>query len=80
MTSDAQTAYALAIVFGLFPDDGLQQAAGQRLADLVRAAGNRIATDFAGSPVITYALTMSGGVDAGPAVDLHGKAMTAATA
>jgi hypothetical protein len=27
MTSDAQTAYALAIVFGLFPDDGLQQAA-----------------------------------------------------
>lgn len=64
MTSDAQTAYALAIVFGLFPDDGLQRAAGERLAGLVRAAGNRIATGFAGTPVITDALTISGGLDA----------------
>ncbi|UKA54263.1 glycoside hydrolase family 78 protein [Arthrobacter sp. FW305-BF8] len=64
MTSDAQTAYALAIVFGLFPDDELQRAAGQRLADLVREAGNRIATGFAGTPVITDALTVSGGLDA----------------
>jgi alpha-L-rhamnosidase len=64
MASDAQTAYALAIVFGLFPDDELQRAAGQRLAGLVRAAGNRIATGFAGTPVITDALTISGGLDA----------------
>jgi alpha-L-rhamnosidase len=64
MASDAQTAYALAIVFGLFPDDELQRAAGQRLAGLVRAAGNRIATGFAGTPVITDALTFSGGLDA----------------
>ncbi|MFE4836707.1 family 78 glycoside hydrolase catalytic domain [Arthrobacter sp. NPDC056691] len=64
MASDAQTAYALAIVFGLFPDDELQRAAGQRLASLVRAAGNRIATGFAGTPVITDALTVTGSLDA----------------
>ena len=37
---------------------------GQRLASLVRSAGNRIATGFAGTPVITDALTVSGGLDA----------------
>ncbi len=60
MTSDAQTAYALAIVFGLFPSEELRQLAGQRLAELVREAGNRIATGFAGTPVITDALTLVG--------------------
>ena len=45
-------------------DDELQRAAGQRLASLVRSAGNRIATGFAGTPVITDALTVSGGLDA----------------
>jgi alpha-L-rhamnosidase len=57
MTSDAQTAYALAIVFDLFPSDELRQLAGKRLAELVREAGNRIATGFAGTPVIADALT-----------------------
>lgn len=57
MTSDAQTAYALAIVFDLFPTAGLRQLAGKRLAELVWEAGNRIATGFAGTPVITDALT-----------------------
>jgi alpha-L-rhamnosidase len=57
MTSDAQTAYALAIVFDLFPTAELRQLAGKRLAELVWEAGNRIATGFAGTPVITDALT-----------------------
>ncbi|WP_326493591.1 family 78 glycoside hydrolase catalytic domain [Pseudarthrobacter sp. SL88] len=64
MTSDAQTAYALAIVFELFPDEELRQKAGRRLAALVRQAGNRIATGFAGTPVIADALTAVGELEA----------------
>jgi alpha-L-rhamnosidase len=63
LTSDAQTAYALAIRFGLLSADE-QQTAGERLAELVREAGNRIATGFAGTPVISDALTDTGHLDA----------------
>ncbi|MGX1162722.1 alpha-L-rhamnosidase [Arthrobacter sp. SLBN-100] len=63
MTSDAQTAYALALVFDLFPSEELRQLAGKRLAELVREAGNRIATGFAGTPVIADALTGVGELD-----------------
>jgi alpha-L-rhamnosidase len=64
MASDAQTAYALAIVFDLFPDTDAREKAGHRLAQLVHAAGNRIATGFAGTPVISDALTAAGHVEA----------------
>ncbi|UKA64359.1 family 78 glycoside hydrolase catalytic domain [Arthrobacter sp. FW306-04-A] len=64
MASDAQTAYALAIAFDLFPDGKTRERAGRRLARLVRAAGNRIATGFAGTPVVTDALTAVGELDA----------------
>jgi alpha-L-rhamnosidase len=60
MTSDAQTAYALAITFGLFPDGDAQQRAGRRLAQLVREGGNRIGTGFAGTPVVSDALSAAG--------------------
>lgn len=63
MTSDAQTAYALAIVFALLDDDSQRAAAGARLADLVREAGNRIATGFVGTPLVCDALTMTGHAD-----------------
>jgi alpha-L-rhamnosidase len=63
MTSDAQTAYALAIVFGLYPDEELARKGGERLAQLVREGGNRIGTGFAGTPVISDALTATGAVD-----------------
>jgi alpha-L-rhamnosidase len=59
LTSDAQTAYSLAIRFGLLPDDQVE-AAGERLAELVAEAGNRIATGFAGTPVVSDALTITG--------------------
>ncbi|NDL58851.1 glycoside hydrolase family 78 protein [Phytoactinopolyspora mesophila] len=62
MRSDAQTAYALAIVFDLL-DDEQRTCAGTRLAELVRKAGNRIATGFAGTPLITDALSSTGHVD-----------------
>ncbi|MCP1415570.1 glycoside hydrolase family 78 protein [Paenarthrobacter sp. A20] len=63
MTSDAQTAYALAIVFDLYPTNRQRQRGGDRLAELVADAGNRIATGFAGTPVVTDALTLTGHVD-----------------
>ena len=62
MTSDAQTAYALAIRFGLLPDH-LVGAAGERLAELVASAGNRISTGFAGTPVVSDALSDTGHTD-----------------
>ncbi|TNB72977.1 alpha-L-rhamnosidase [Arthrobacter sp. BB-1] len=71
MESDAQTAYALAIVFGLFPDDETQRKGGDRLAELVRENGNRIGTGFAGTPVVSDALTLAGEVDAAYALLLE---------
>jgi alpha-L-rhamnosidase len=63
LTSDAATGYALAIAFGLAPDETIRQAYGDRLAELARAAGFRVATGFVGTPLIADALTMTGHVD-----------------
>ena len=63
MTSDSQTAYALAIVFGLIPDEDRRAAAGRRLVELVAEARNRVATGFAGTNIICDALTEVGAVD-----------------
>lgn len=57
--SDAQTAYAVALEFGI-ADGELAEAFGRRLADLVRRDGYRISTGFAGTPLVTHALTASG--------------------
>ncbi len=59
LTSDGQTAYALAICFGLLTKDE-QELAGLRLVELVRNAHNKIATGFAGTPLILDALTKTG--------------------
>ncbi|HEY8718009.1 family 78 glycoside hydrolase catalytic domain, partial [Pengzhenrongella sp.] len=61
--SDAQTVYALAIAWDLLPHEHQRQAAGRRLADLVRAAGFRIATGFVGTPLVCDALTATGQLD-----------------
>ncbi|MEP6629286.1 MAG: family 78 glycoside hydrolase catalytic domain [Lapillicoccus sp.] len=63
LTSDAQTAYALAITFDLLPLE-LRARAGRRLAELVAESGHRIATGFAGTPAVTDALSRTGHVDA----------------
>ncbi|GAA2857310.1 family 78 glycoside hydrolase catalytic domain [Streptosporangium fragile] len=60
--SDAQTVYALAIRFGLL-DGELRQAAGDRLAALVEEGGYRVATGFAGTPYVTWALAETGHID-----------------
>jgi len=60
--SDAETTYALAIVFGLLdPDD--EQVAGNRLDELVAKSGYHIQTGFAGTPFVTQALTETGHLD-----------------
>lgn len=63
MMSDAPTAYALAIVFGL-AEAGQRRALGDRLRDLVRAAGYRITTGFVGTPIVCEALTATGHTEA----------------
>ncbi|MCS0500143.1 family 78 glycoside hydrolase catalytic domain [Protaetiibacter mangrovi] len=60
MTSDAQTAYALALTFDLLVDPARREAAGARLAELVAEAGNRISTGFVGTPLVSDALSGSG--------------------
>lgn len=60
MTSDAQTAYALALQFDLLTDPAKRDAAASRLAQLVRDAGNRIATGFVGTPLVSDALSGNG--------------------
>lgn len=60
LASDSQTAYAIAIAFGLLGDDDLVQRAGDRLAELVRDNGYRIGTGFVGTPLICDALTSTG--------------------
>ena len=61
ITSDCTTVYTLAIRFGLLDEPTLTPA-GDRLAELVREAGYRISTGFAGTPFINGALTSTGHV------------------
>ncbi|WP_150306393.1 family 78 glycoside hydrolase catalytic domain [Planctomonas psychrotolerans] len=60
LSSDSQTAYALAIVFDLYPDARSRQRGADRLAELVHLQRYRIGTGFAGTPVIADALTLGG--------------------
>jgi alpha-L-rhamnosidase len=62
LTSDSQTAYAVAITFGLLGSDVLVRQAGDRLAELVRDNGYRIGTGFVGTPLICDTLTRTGHV------------------
>ncbi|MGX9346580.1 glycoside hydrolase family 78 protein [Microbacterium sp. KNMS] len=62
LVTESATAYALAITFGILDDDQLQKA-GDRLAEIVAQRGFRISTGFAGTPLVTDALTRTGHVD-----------------
>lgn len=62
MTSDAQTAYSLAVVFDIV-DPGRRQALGDRLAELTAQGDHRIGTGFVGTPIIADALTRTGHID-----------------
>ncbi len=62
LMSDAATAYALALCFGLL-EAGQRSVAGERLDALVREAGYTIPTGFVGTPLICDALTEAGHLD-----------------
>lgn len=57
---DTQTALSLAIIFDLFSTPSQLATAGTRLAHLVRLQQFRVATGFAGTPLILHALTKTG--------------------
>ncbi|SFS14933.1 alpha-L-rhamnosidase [Microbacterium sp. cf046] len=63
MMSDAPTAYALALNFGLVTGDSVRERLAQRLAELVRGGGYRIQTGFVGTPLVTDALADAGYLD-----------------
>ncbi|WP_405854696.1 glycoside hydrolase family 78 protein [Streptomyces sp. NBC_01515] len=60
LSSDSQTAYALAIAFSLLPTERQRRGAAERLAQIVRRASFRIATGFTGTPLICDALCAAG--------------------
>jgi alpha-L-rhamnosidase len=60
LMSDAETAYALALVFDLLPTAEQRRRAGERLAELVRDSGYHIRTGFVGTPLICDALCDTG--------------------
>ena len=63
IASDTQTALALGIVFELLQTDAELKTAGDRLARSVRMQQFRVATGFAGTPIILHALTATGHSD-----------------
>lgn len=70
LTSDSQTAYALAIAFDLLSPKQTQRA-GDRLSEIVRRNSFRIGTGFAGTPYICEALTRTGHSDVAYAMLLN---------
>ena len=59
LAGETATAYALAIAFGILEENETTHA-GDRLAAIVARAGYRISTGFAGTPLVTDALSMTG--------------------
>lgn len=58
IVADSQTAIALAIHFNLIPTTSQQEVAASRLVQLIRKNSKfKIATGFAGTPIIGHALT-----------------------
>ena len=63
LLSDTQTAYALAIEFGLFINPAQRHHAAERLCELVREKDYHIGTGFVGTPLILDALCDTGNTD-----------------
>ena len=67
MASNTQTAYTIALNFGLLPE-GLRAQAADRLAEDVRSFNNHITTGFLGTPYLCHVLSSNG--KTGTAYDL----------
>ncbi|CAK7244657.1 MAG: hypothetical protein STHCBS139747_006201 [Sporothrix thermara] len=59
LVGDTQTGLSLALVFGLFATPAQTAHAAARLVKLVRLAKFRVATGFAGTPLVLHALTLA---------------------
>jgi alpha-L-rhamnosidase len=62
VVNETATAYALAITFDIL-DEAQKKHAGDQLAKIVAKAGFRISTGFAGTPLVTDALSSTGHLD-----------------
>jgi alpha-L-rhamnosidase len=62
ISSDTQTAYALALTFDMLPENLREQAAG-RLANNITRYGNHLTTGFLGTPYLCFALSRFGYAD-----------------
>ncbi|NIN72411.1 MAG: family 78 glycoside hydrolase catalytic domain, partial [Gemmatimonadetes bacterium] len=62
MASNTQTAYALALSFGLMPE-GQEAEAARRLAQDVRVFENHLTTGFLGTPLLSQSLSDHGYLD-----------------
>ncbi|KAJ5731516.1 uncharacterized protein N7483_006024 [Penicillium malachiteum] len=60
LVGDTQTGLALALFFNLLDDPSQIAGAGARLARLVRKSSFQVSTGFAGTPIISHALTKAG--------------------
>jgi alpha-L-rhamnosidase len=60
IVSDTQTALSLALFFNLHATTQQSSFAASRLATLVRKSRFRVKTGFAGTPLVTHALTQTG--------------------
>ncbi|OCT53203.1 hypothetical protein CLCR_10222 [Cladophialophora carrionii] len=60
LVADTQTALSLAVVFILLDSPDQLAVVGDRLARAVRLQQFRVSTGFAGTPIITHALTSTG--------------------
>jgi alpha-L-rhamnosidase len=60
LVGDTQTAHALALVFNLYDSPAHTAKSASRLVHLVHQGKYRIATGFAGTPVICHALSRTG--------------------
>jgi alpha-L-rhamnosidase len=63
LTSDTQTAYALALTFGLYSDPRHVNVAQDRLVKLIEENGYRIGTGLAGTAAVADALSGAGRTD-----------------
>lgn len=59
IASDSQTAYVLALMFGLLPDD-LRPKATQHLVNDIKSRGNHLSTGFLGTPYLCHVLSDNG--------------------
>lgn len=63
LTEESQCGYALLLVFDILEEPEARARAGERLRDLVAKADYRISTGFVGTPLVSEALSSTGGLD-----------------